>query len=60
MGGHIFCNNRVGFALNETFFATLVHYGSKSGIFHDFLIRIDFASNEFFYYIRTLWKQKRD
>jgi hypothetical protein len=45
---HIFCYNRVVFALNETFFATLVYYRSKSGIFHDFLMRIDFALNKTF------------
>jgi hypothetical protein len=45
------------FAPNETLFATLVHYESKSVI----LVEIDFALNKtLFCYIGTLWKQKWD
>jgi hypothetical protein len=53
-----FCYIRLIFALNKTFFATLVHYGSKSGIFSGFLVRIDFASNQTFFTTLIYYRSK--
>jgi hypothetical protein len=60
VGEPIFCYNRVCFAPKIFFcYVMLVYYGSKSEIFNEFLIRMDFTPNKMFLLHRYIIEAKR-